>query len=157
LSSGNIQIAVDAVQTAAHSHHFLSVTKSGHTAIVETRGNPDCHIILRGGKDPNYDPASVGSAITALEKMSLPTRVMIDCSHANSGKDYRKQKVAATSVADQIRRGSENILGIMLESNLVEGKQDFSTSKAMTYGQSITDGCVGLEETAEILEMLANV
>jgi len=155
-TDGNIQIAVDAVRTAAHSHSFLSVTKTGHTAIVETKGNPDCHIILRGGKTTNYDVASVAQACDSLSSSGLAPRVMVDCSHANSSKDFRKQRLVAEDVAKQRKAGANGILGLMIESNIVEGRQDYSAARKMTYGQSITDGCIGFEETERVLEILAN-
>lgn len=154
-TDGNIKIAVDAVQTAAGSHHFLGVTKEGRSAIVSTTGNPDGHIILRGGKTPNFDKDSVEESSRLLTESDLSSRVMIDCSHANSSKDYKKQILVAESVAQQLKEGSNNILGVMIESNLVEAKQELTPNKELKYGQSITDGCIGIEETEKILSLLA--
>jgi 3-deoxy-7-phosphoheptulonate synthase len=155
-TDGNIKIAVDAVQTAAGSHHFLGVTKEGRSAIVSTTGNPDGHIILRGGKTPNYDENSVEESVRHLAGANLTARVMIDFSHANSSKDFTKQIRAAENISQQLKERSKNILGVMIESNLVEGRQDLAPGKALKYGQSITDGCIGIEETEKILHMLAN-
>ncbi|MFN0170494.1 MAG: 3-deoxy-7-phosphoheptulonate synthase [Bryobacteraceae bacterium] len=154
-TDGNIRIAIDAVRAARDSHHFLSVTKTGHTAIVETRGNPDCHVILRGGKEPNWDAASVESAARDLKKRNLPHRLMIDCSHSNSRKDYRLQIQVAEGVAKQIADGGADILGVMVESNLVAGRQDLAPGKAPVFGQSITDGCIGWDETEYVLSLFA--
>lgn len=154
---GNIQIAVDAVRAAASSHHFLGVTKQGISAIVSTTGNDCCHIILRGGKPgPNFRADAVGRATFKLEKVGLPGRVAVDCSHGNSGKDHSKQPTVAADLAAQIRSGSTAIMGIMLESNLVAGRQDFSTKDELTYGLSITDACLGWDETVPVLEDLAD-
>jgi len=155
-TDGNIKIAVDAVQTAARPHHFLGVTKEGRSAIVSTTGNPDGHIILRGGKTPNYDKASVEESATQLRNLGLTPRVMLDLSNANCGKDYTKQILGAQSVAEQLQGKSKNILGVMIESNLIEGKQELVTNKKLNYGQSVTDGCIGIEETSKILELLAS-
>jgi len=155
-TDGNIKIAVDAVQTAARPHHFLSVTKVGKTAIVSTAGNEDGHIILRGGKTPNYDEDSVEEASRQLAALGLPSKVMIDCSHANSSKDYSQQARVAENVVQQIRERTNRILGVMIESNLVAGKQDLKPGGTLTYGQSVTDGCIGLKETEEILGLLAS-
>lgn len=155
-TDGNIKIAVDAVQTAAGAHHFLGVTKEGRSAIVSTTGNPDGHIILRGGITPNYDKESVEESAKQLTSTNLTARVMIDFSHANSAKDYRKQILAAESVSQQLKERSKSILGVMIESNLVEGKQELTSSKELKYGQSITDSCVGIEETEKILGLLAD-
>jgi 3-deoxy-7-phosphoheptulonate synthase len=152
-TDGNIQIAVDAAQAASHPHHFLSVTKTGHTAIVSTNGNPDCHVILRGGKQPNYDRDSVRRASDALKKQGLPAKLMVDCSHANSAKDHTRQAIVAREIAAQLP--DRTIMGVMIESNLVSGRQNFSLNTPMTYGQSVTDACIGIEETFEVLEMLA--
>jgi 3-deoxy-7-phosphoheptulonate synthase len=155
-TSGAIQIAVDAVHSAASPHHFLSVTKQGLAAIVSTRGNPFCHVILRGGSDgPNYSEAHVGETVQALEKAGLRPVVMIDCSHANSGKDPSRQPTVAVDVARRVAAGDRHIFGLMLESFLVSGRQDHSKNKALTYGQSITDGCLGWDETEPMLSKLA--
>jgi 3-deoxy-7-phosphoheptulonate synthase len=155
-TSGNVQIAIEAVQAAAHEHTFLGHTKHGQSAIFVTAGNPDCHIILRGGrKTVNYDKASVDEACTMLQKGSLAPRVMIDCSHANSNKDHTRQTSVCRDVAEQIRNGDRRIIGLMLESNLVAGAQKFLPGKALTYGQSITDACMGWDETLALLRELA--
>lgn len=154
---GNLNIAIDAIGAASRSHHFLSVTKEGHTAIFATRGNEDCHIILRGGRKPNYDPASVASAVEELNKAKLPPRLMIDFSHANSHKDYRRQPEVAANVAQQISNKDYAICGVMIESHLVEGNQKAEGKRLdeLTYGQSITDGCISFETTEQVLHDLA--
>ena len=150
-TDGNLKIAIDAIGAASHPHHFLSVTKAGHSAIVHTAGNPDCHVILRGGKEPNYSAEHVRDAVAQLAKAGVSPRLMVDCSHANSRKDYTRQMEVAQDVAAQIRNGEQNIMGVMVESHLVEGRQD----KPETYGQSITDACIGWDTTEELLELLA--
>jgi 3-deoxy-7-phosphoheptulonate synthase len=154
-TDGNVKIAIDALLAARQKHHFLSVHKSGQVAIVETRGNPDCHIILRGGKAPNYDAASVEAACGELGKAKLPERLMIDCSHANAAKQFKRQVEVVDDVAGQIERGERRILGVMVESNLVEGRQDAEPGKPLRFGQSVTDACLGWEDSAGILERLA--
>jgi 3-deoxy-7-phosphoheptulonate synthase len=155
-TDGNVQICIDAIRAAAGAHHFLSVTKQGLSAIVETRGNDACHVILRGSSaGPNHDQASVDDAVAKLKKAGLPERVMIDCSHGNSRKDYRRQAEVAAEVADQVASGSPSICGVMLESHLVEGRQDLVAGKPLTYGQSITDACLSWEATVPLLELLA--
>ena len=155
-TSGDVQIAIEAVLSAAHPHTFLGHTKSGQSAIFVTTGNPDCHVILRGGrKSVNYDAEAVGHVAQQLKQASLPARVMIDCSHANSGKDYKRQGAVCRDVAAQIRAGSSHIMGVMLESNLVEGAQKLVNGAALTYGQSITDACIGWDETYTLLGELA--
>ncbi len=154
-TDGNVRIAVDAVRAARESHHFLSVTKAGQSAIICTKGNKDCHVILRGGKLPNFDEESVESALLTLRAVKLPDRVMIDCSHANSMKNYRLQSAVARNVAAQVGAGQPGIFGVMLESNIVGGRQDLKPGQSLTYGQSITDGCIDLAETKQILELLA--
>jgi len=155
-TDGNIQIAIDAVEAASHPHQFLSVTKQGLSAIVATRGNPDCHVILRGSNHgPNYDAEAVGRAVHALEKAGLPPRLMIDCSHGNSKKDPHRQPEVAKNLAGQVREGSHAIVGVMLESHLVGGRQDNVRGRSLTYGQSITDGCLGWDETVPVLHELA--
>jgi 3-deoxy-7-phosphoheptulonate synthase len=153
-TDGNIRIAVDAVRAARIPHHFLSVTKMGHSAIVHTKGNMDGHVILRGGKEPNYAAEHVQSAAEALAAQKLPSRVMVDASHSNSSKDFRKQGLVAEDIARQISSGSNHILGLMVESNLKAGNQPL-TPGSLEYGLSITDACVDLDETARMLEILA--
>ncbi len=150
-TDGNLKIAIDAIGAASHPHHFLSVTKTGHSAIVHTSGNPDCHVILRGGKEPNYSAGHVKDAAAQLEKAGVSPKLMVDFSHANSRKDYKRQMEVAEDVAQQIRNGENNIMGVMVESHLVEGRQD----KPETYGQSITDACIGWDKTEELLTLLA--
>jgi 3-deoxy-7-phosphoheptulonate synthase len=154
---GNLNIAIDAIGAACRPHNFLSVTKEGHTAIFATKGNEDCHIILRGGRIPNYDTENVAMAVEALLKANLPPYLMIDCSHANSHKDYRRQPEVATNVAAQIAAGNHAISGIMLESHLVAGRQEMDGKKLeeLVYGQSITDGCIGFDSTRQVLSELA--
>jgi 3-deoxy-7-phosphoheptulonate synthase len=155
-TDGNVKIAVDALLAAGQKHHFLSVHKSGQVAIVETRGNDDCHIILRGGKAPNYDAASVQAACEELGKAKVPERLMIDCSHANSSKKYERQAEVAKDVAGQIAKGERRVVGLMVESNLVEGRQELEPGKPLRFGQSITDPCLGWEPSLELLQRLAN-
>ena len=150
-TDGNLKIAIDAIGAANHPHHFLSVTKAGHSAIVHTAGNPDCHVILRGGKEPNYSSEHVQAAAEQLTQAGVTPKLMVDFSHANSRKDYRRQMEVAQDVAQQIRNGENNIMGVMVESHLVEGRQD----KPECYGQSITDACIGWEQTEELLALLA--
>jgi 3-deoxy-7-phosphoheptulonate synthase len=154
-TEGSLAPAADAVQAARNKHWFPSVTKQGVGAIFQTLGNEDCHVILRGGSrtGPNYDEEHVRKAATLMENRGLPSRVMIDCSHGNSQKDFRKQAQVIESVCEQLRGGSQQILGVMLESNLVEGRQDIS--EAMTFGQSVTDACISLAETERLLKDLA--
>jgi 3-deoxy-7-phosphoheptulonate synthase len=155
-TDGNVKIAVDALLAARQKHHFLSVHKNGQVAIVETRGNDDCHIILRGGKNPNYDAASVQAACAELARAKLPERLMIDCSHANAAKDYRRQAAVAADIGRQIAGGERRIIGVMVESHLVEGRQDLAPGKPLTFGQSITDSCLGWDESVRLLEGLAD-
>ena len=155
-TDGNVKIAADAVRAAMQPHHFLSVTKEGKSAISATLGNEDCHIILRGGdRGPNYAAADVEAAVQELAKSGLPGRLMIDCSHANSGKDFRRQSAVAADLAAQLRAGDTRIVGAMIESNLVEGRQDIVAGRELVYGQSITDACVGWDETQTMLAELA--
>lgn len=154
-TDGNIKIATDAIRSASASHHFLSVTKFGHSAIVETAGNPDCHIILRGGKEPNYSAEHVAAIKQELEVSGLKQKVMIDFSHANSSKQYQRQMVVADDVCAQLRAGEHAIFGVMIESHLVAGRQDLVDGQASTYGQSITDACIGLDDTEKVLRQLA--
>jgi 3-deoxy-7-phosphoheptulonate synthase len=155
-TDGNIKIASDAIRSASASHHFLSVTKYGHSAIVETAGNPDCHIILRGGKEPNYSADHVGTIKQELEGSGLPQKVMIDFSHANSSKQYQRQMVVAEDVAAQLAGGEDAVFGVMIESHLVEGRQDLVEGKELTYGQSLTDACIGWDDTEKVLRQLAD-
>ncbi len=154
-TDGDIQVAIDAIKSASQPHNFLSVTKQGRSAIFQTTGNEDCHIILRGGKHPNYDMFSVDDAGSMLTKAGLPARIMIDASHANSRKIPARQVDVASDIATQVARGSRSIFGIMLESNLVEGRQDVVDGQALTYGQSITDACIHWEDTESLLQELA--
>ncbi len=155
-TDGGIQVAVDAILSARHPHHFLSVTKQGVAAIVATRGNSDCHLILRGGSSgPNYSAEHLEKATQLLEKAKLPRRAMIDCSHANSDKDHARQPAVLDAVAAQVAAGSREIFGVMLESFLVDGNQDASKGGALVYGQSITDKCLAWERTQPLLLRLA--
>jgi 3-deoxy-7-phosphoheptulonate synthase len=154
-TDGNMRIAVDAIRSANSPHHFLSVTKSGHTAIVSTMGNEDCHVILRGGKEPNYDAASVEAACSEIAKAGLAARLMVDFSHGNSRKQFKLQMEVCDSVAAQIASGEERIVGVMVESHLVEGRQDLSPDKPLTYGQSITDACINWDDSVAVMERLA--
>ncbi len=156
-TDGTIQIAIDAIGSSLHPHHFLSVTKQGVAAIVETRGNPECHVILRGGSSgPNYSADAVAKVVGALEAKKLPGRLMVDCSHANSSKDYTRQPAVVQDISRQIEGGSDRIFGVMLESFLVDGNQDHRGAGQLTYGQSITDQCMGWERTLPNFEMLAD-
>ena len=156
-TEGNIKIAADAVRAASRPHHFLSVTRGGKSAISATKGNKSCHIILRGGNgSPNYDAESIEAAAAVLSKSGLPTRVMIDCSHANSSKDHRRQPEVSSALAAQIAAGDIRIIGAMIESNLVEGNQEIVQGKAAVYGQSVTDACVSWETTETMLAELAD-
>jgi 3-deoxy-7-phosphoheptulonate synthase len=154
-TDGKVKIAVDAVKAAAQPHHFLAVTKDGQSAIAATTGNEDCHIILRGGDAPNYDAAHVESACRAMEASGLHRAVMIDASHANSGYVPENQPHVVKAVADQIASGNRCIIGMLIESNLVAGKQTHVPGQPLRYGQSITDGCIGWDTTVEVLETLA--
>ncbi|WP_066566087.1 3-deoxy-7-phosphoheptulonate synthase AroG [Snodgrassella sp. CFCC 13594] len=151
-TDGNLKIAIDAIGAASHPHHFLSVTKAGHSAIVRTSGNPDCHVILRGGKEPNYSHEHVVAAVAQLQKAGTTTQLMVDFSHANSRKDYRRQMEVAEDVANQIKAGDKHIMGVMVESNIEEGRQD----KPEIYGKSITDACIGWSDTEILLAQLAD-
>jgi 3-deoxy-7-phosphoheptulonate synthase len=153
-TDGTIKVAIDAIGAASASHHFLSVTKYGHSAIVETTGNKDCHIILRGGKTTNYDADSVQVVTEQLDKSGLNTNIMIDFSHANSSKKFENQMLVCRDVCEQMSNGNQNIFGVMVESHLVEGRQDLVDGKAATYGQSITDACIGWQDTETLLAEL---
>src|SRR5882762_198887 len=156
-TDGDVQIAIDAVRAGAHPHRFLGVTEQGLCAIVSTRGNPDCHVILRGGQSgPNYDAANVRKAASALSDAGLPARLMIDCSHGNSSKDHRRQAVVGHDIAGQVAGGETAIVGVMMESFLVEGRQDLTAGGTLRYGQSITDACMDWDTTAGVLAELAN-
>ncbi len=154
-TNGNLDIAVDGIRAASRPHHFLSLTKSGKSAIFTTTGNSDCHIILRGGKTPNYDSASVNEASEKLQAAGLPARIMIDFSHANSQKKPEHQVAVCTDVAAQIARGDKRIIGAMIESHLVAGKQKMVSDKPLVYGQSITDGCIDIDTTANMIHALS--
>ena len=158
-TDGNIRIATDAIQAAARGHHFLSVHKNGQVAIVQTNGNKDCHVILRGGKAPNYDATSVSAACDALKASGLAPTLMVDCSHANSSKQHEKQRDVARDIAGQIEGGSRQVFGLMVESHLSAGAQKFIPGqddfKALTYGQSITDACLGWGDSLEVLDGLS--
>jgi 3-deoxy-7-phosphoheptulonate synthase len=158
-TDGNLKIAIDAIQAAARPHHFLSVHKHGQVAIVETRGNKDCHVILRGGKTPNYDAASVAAACAEIESAKLPCRLMIDASHANASKQHQRQVDVMKDVGAQLAGGNRCIFGVMVESHLNAGAQKFTPGKdavsQLAYGQSITDACLGWDDSAALLEGLA--
>jgi len=154
-TDGTIKVAIDAIGAASAPHHFLSVTKYGHSAIVETTGNKDCHIILRGGKTTNFDADSVKSVTEQLGKSSLNTKIMIDFSHANSSKKFENQMLVCQDVCQQISDGNDNIFGVMVESHLVEGRQDLVNGEVATYGQSITDACIGWADTETLLSQLS--
>jgi 3-deoxy-7-phosphoheptulonate synthase len=154
-TGGDVKIAVDAVGAAMHEHHFLAVTKDGHTAVAATDGNPDCHVILRGGQVPNFDAASVEAASQVLRKAGLEPRLMIDASHANSHKKPENQPAVVDDIATQIGGGERRIVGVMVESHLVGGRQDLVPGQALAYGQSITDGCIDWDSSVQVLERLA--
>ena len=154
-TDGDVRIAVDAIKAASAPHHFLSVTKGGHSAIVHTAGNEDCHIILRGGKTTNYDAASVEATCRELAAAGLAARLMIDCSHANSQKRHERQIEVARDVAAQVAGGDARIFGVMIESHLNPGRQDLVPGESLHYGVSITDACIGWESTVEVLKELA--
>jgi 3-deoxy-7-phosphoheptulonate synthase len=154
-TDGNVKIAVDAVQAASQPHHFMAVTKDGQAAVAATRGNGDCHVILRGGKAPNYDAASVDAACAAIGKAGLQARVMIDVSHANSGKKPENQPLVADDIAARIATGERRILGVMVESHLLGGRQELQPGQPLRYGQSITDGCIDWDSSVQVLQRLA--
>ncbi|WP_304163243.1 3-deoxy-7-phosphoheptulonate synthase AroG [Lonsdalea britannica] len=155
-TDGTIKVAIDAINAAQAPHCFLSVTKWGHSAIVNTSGNNDCHIILRGGKEPNYSAKHVQEVKVGLEKAGLTPQVMIDFSHANSSKQFKKQMDVGTDVCAQIAGGEKAIMGVMIESHLVEGNQNPDSGETLVYGKSITDGCIGWDDTATLLRQLAD-
>jgi 3-deoxy-7-phosphoheptulonate synthase len=154
-TDGTMRIAVDAMRAAERPHVFMSLTKAGHSAIFSTAGNEDTHVILRGGKRPNYDQESVAEATEAMRKAGVAANVMIDFSHANSRKQHDKQVDVARDVAGQIKRGNRNIMGVMIESHLVAGRQDLVPGQELNYGQSITDACISWEDSEPVLERLA--
>ncbi|MCB1964612.1 MAG: 3-deoxy-7-phosphoheptulonate synthase, partial [Candidatus Accumulibacter sp.] len=154
-TDGNIRIAIDAIRAAQSPHHFLSVTKAGHSAIVSTAGNEDCHVILRGGKEPNYDALHVEAACKEIAAAGLAARLMIDASHANSNKRFKQQMEVARDTASQVTAGDERIIGVMIESHLIEGRQDLVPGQALEYGKSVTDACLGWEDSLTALELLA--
>ena len=154
-TDGNVRIAIDAIRAAQSPHHFLSVTKGGHSAIVSTAGNEDCHVILRGGKTPNYDAAHVDAAAKEIAGAALAARLMVDLSHANSSKEFKRQIEVAKDVAAQLATGEQRIVGVMVESHLVEGRQNLVPDKALEYGKSVTDACIGWDDSVSVLETLA--
>ena len=154
-TDGNVRIAIDAIRAAQSPHHFLSVTKGGHSAIVSTTGNEDCHVILRGGQAPNYDAAHVDAAAKEISAAALASRLMVDFSHANSSKEFKRQLDVASDVANQLAQGEDRIFGVMVESHLVEGRQNLTPEKPLEYGKSITDACIGWDDSLTLLETLA--
>ncbi|OIO70303.1 MAG: 3-deoxy-7-phosphoheptulonate synthase [Zetaproteobacteria bacterium CG1_02_55_237] len=154
-TDGGLQVALDALRAASHPHHFMSLTKQGRSAIFSTSGNKDCHVILRGGSKPNYDAASVQQACEELQSAGLPARLMIDFSHANSSKKYERQIIVGHDVAGQIALGNKAITGVMIESHLKEGRQDVVPGRELVFGQSVTDACIGWDDTRALLEELA--
>ncbi len=154
-TTGDVQIAIDGVRAAANPHHFLAVTKTGHAAIAATKGNPDCHVILRGGQQTNFDAVNVAAASLALEKTGLVPSLMIDASHANSRKDPNNQPIVLRDVGEQIAAGNANITGVMIESHLIAGRQDLKDGVKLNYGQSITDACIDWDTTETVLRQLA--
>ncbi|MCK6375344.1 MAG: 3-deoxy-7-phosphoheptulonate synthase AroG [Zoogloea sp.] len=154
-TDGNVRIAVDAIKAAQAPHHFLSVTKAGHSAIVSTAGNEDCHLILRGGAGPNYDADSVDAACKELSAAGVQGKLMVDFSHANSRKQHKLQVEVARDVAGQMAAGNDRIMGVMVESHLKEGRQDLKPGVELEYGKSITDACIGWEDSLVVLEVLA--
>jgi 3-deoxy-7-phosphoheptulonate synthase len=155
-TDGNVRIAIDAIKAASTRHHFLGVTTGGHSAIVKTRGNADCHVILRGGKEPNYSASHVASACEEIEAAYMKPRIMIDASHANSRKNHLNQLKVTEDVAQQMVNGDFRIMGMMIESNLIDGRQDLIKGKELVYGQSITDSCIAWDDTVSALETLAS-
>lgn len=154
-TDGSTRVAIDAVMAASRPHHFLSLRKEGTSAIFTTRGNEDCHVILRGGKQPNYDADSIAATVQQLKANNLTPRLMVDFSHANSMKQHKKQLDAGRDVCEQLAAGSDAIFGVMIESHLVEGRQDVIDVGKLQYGQSITDACLGWDDTTELLQMLS--
>lgn len=154
-TDGTLKVAIDAIGAASRPHNFLSLTKEGYSAIFATTGNDDCHIILRGGKEPNYDAKHVNNAISELEAAGVQKRLMVDCSHANSQKDHQRQINVADVVAEQIAQGNENLMGVMIESHLVAGRQNVEQDKDLVYGQSVTDACINWDDSIAVLKTLA--
>ena len=154
-TDGNVKLAADAIVAARSPHAFMGMTKMGQAAVFETRGNEDCHVILRGGKQPNYSAADVEAACRLLRDRGLPERVMIDVSHANSAKEHRRQIEVAADVAEQIAGGDRRVVGVMIESHLNEGRQDIVAGQPLRHGVSVTDACIGFEQTVPVLENLA--
>ncbi len=154
-TDGNVRVAAEAIRAAQQPHHFLSVTKGGHSAIVSTKGNEDGHVILRGGRSPNFDAASVEAACQELARNGLAQRLMVDASHANSGKKHENQIAVAEAIARQLEDGESRIVGVMVESHLVGGRQDLAPGRPLVYGQSITDACLGWDDSVSLLERLA--
>jgi 3-deoxy-7-phosphoheptulonate synthase len=154
-TDSGVRVAIDAIKTASTPHHFLSVTKEGQSAIFSTTGNEDCHVILRGGKKPNYDKESVNEACASLSAAGLAPILMIDCSHGNSSKNYLLQKEVARDIAQQLSGGDTRIIGVMVESHLNQGRQDHTPGCQLEYGKSITDACLSWQDTVELLETLA--
>jgi len=155
-TDGTLSVAVDGIRAAERPHHFLSLTKAGHSAIFSTSGNDDCHIILRGGKSPNYEAGHVDEAAKALSAAGMRDKLMVDCSHANSAKQHKNQIQVAANVAEQLRDGEQRIMGVMIESHLVEGRQDVVPGKELVFGQSITDACLSWDDSEPLLESLAD-
>ena len=155
-TDGTIKVAIDAIGAASAPHNFLSVTKYGHSAIVQTRGNEDCHIILRGGKEPNYSKTHVAAVNEQLTSAKLPNNIMVDFSHANSSKQFKRQMDVSTDISEQIAAGDKSLFGVMIESHLVEGRQDIVNGGAATYGQSVTDACIGWEDSETVLRQLSD-
>jgi len=154
-TDGNLKIAVDAISAANHSHNFLSLTHAGQSAIFTTSGNQDCHLILRGGKEPNYDGENVEVAANLLQRAGLPPRLMIDFSHANSLKQHERQLLVTQDVAGQVAAGDTRIMGVMVESHIESGRQDIVPGQELQYGVSITDACIGWEDSVTVVEQLA--
>jgi len=155
-TDGGFKVAVDAIRAANNPHIFMSMTKDGHSAIFETTGNDDCHVILRGGNDsPNYEEKFVKEAVAQLQSAGVEDKLMIDCSHANSSKQYERQMIVADSIAEQLSTGTPHIMGVMIESHLEEGRQDIEPGKQLTYGQSITDACINWDNSLTVLETLS--
>lgn len=154
-TDGDLKVAIDAIGSASRPHHFLSLTKAGRSAIFATHGNDDCHLILRGGRTPNYDAGSVEAVAMQLQRAGLPSNIMIDFSHANSQKQYERQVVVGHDVSGQIAVGDRRIIGVMIESHLIAGRQDIAIGQESVYGQSVTDACIGWDETVPLLHELA--